>query len=586
MVSFAQLRDARPGDLDSAWRSWRKLVEHLEQAEDAYQGKFLNGVRSARWKGADAEAAMRTLLPVRSRIRVTSGEASAVASVLNSAQGKIQSAQNELRSAISSAESQYLRIGHDGSIDFPDTLPARYANWQELQKVAQDIQGKFVAAVKKATVADNEIAGALRALRPDVLNTKNPLAGLQQDAGVATKLAGFNPNNIPPSNLKSPGEVADWWRTLPEEQRHLMMNAYPTKIGWLDGIPSEDRDEANRTRLESRLTELQAKGGNLSEFESHDLGRLVALNKAISTYESKGHDLYVLGFDSTTTTEAEKEDGKGADGRAIVAFGNPDLAKHSAVYVPGTEQDLTKFTDSMDRVHNLYEATKIFADGPVSTVAWLGYDAPDEIFFNAASGGYADAGGPQLNNFIDGLREAQSTAGNDSAHMTAVGHSYGSTVIGEAARHPENRLPVDDIVVAGSPGMRVSHAEDLGIGANHVWAQEASGDQVPSSGRYLHGSGGLPPIGGLQHLTGVPNVPSDQEFGGQRLMTDTEGHGNYWDGEETSGPQKSFEASESLEQQAKVIAGTHSDREPHNNPTPYGTGGNEERREKWWQGIS
>ncbi|MDL4814769.1 alpha/beta hydrolase [Actinomadura opuntiae] len=69
-------------------------------------------------------------------------------------------------------------------------------------------------------------------------------------------------------------------------------------------------------------------------------------------------------------------------------------------------------------------------------------------------------------------------------HLTAVGHSYESTVIGEAARQPGDRLRGDDIMVAGSPGMHVMHAGDLGIGAGHVYAQEARGDQVPAFGRY------------------------------------------------------------------------------------------------------
>ncbi|WP_026403228.1 alpha/beta hydrolase [Actinomadura rifamycini] len=568
MVSFAQLRDAEIGELDSAWRAWRKLVEHLEQAEDVYQGKFLKGVRGARWQGADAEAAMRTLLPVRTRIRVASGEASAVASVLNTAQGRFRAAQNDLKSAIVSAESQYLKVGHDGSIDFPESLPARYSDWQELQKVARDIQGKFVAAVKKATVADNEIAGALRALRSDVLDGRNPLAGLRKDAGVATGLAGFDPAGIPPRDLTSPKEVADWWRGLPEEQRHLMMNAYPDKIGWLDGIPSEDRDEANRTRLESRLAELHAKGGGISEFERRDLQRLEKLNIALTTYENKGHDLYLLGIDSTRTAEAESRDGEGSDGRAIVAFGNPDHAVHSAAYVPGTTENLDRFTGSMHRAYNLYEATRMYADGPVSTIAWLGYDAPDDIKKDSPFGNYANEGGPQFNSFIDGLRESQAGAGNGGAHMTAVGHSYGSTVIGEAARHPEDRLPVDDIVVAGSPGMRVAHADALGIEAGHVWAQEAYNDPVPSVGRYGHGGGGYIP--GIASAVGTPNVPSDEDFGGRRLVTDGEGHSSYWrdrDPEKNEDVYSFSGSSRSLDQQARVIAGTYDDHDPGNDPT-------------------
>ncbi|MFD0900660.1 alpha/beta hydrolase [Actinomadura sediminis] len=560
MVSFAQLRDAKIGELDSAWRSWRKLVEHLENAEDTYQGKFLQGVRKAEWTGKSAEAAMRTLLPMRTRIRVASGEASAIASVLNTAQGKFQAAQNELRSAINSAESQYLKVGPDGSIDFPETLPARYTNWQELQRVAQQIQGKFVAAVKKATVVDNEIAGALRALHPDVLNRKNPLANLQKDTGIATKLAGFNPNNIPPSNLKSPKEVADWWRNLPEEQRHLMMNAYPNKIGWLDGIPSEDRDEANRTRLDSRIHDLQTKSDR-NKFEESDLARLQKLSGELNRLSIAGKDPYLLGLDSTTRAETETHEYRTKDGqhgavtqppggRAIVAIGNPDTALHTGVYVPGTEADLGKFDDSILRAERLYDQGLNYSNpGELSTIAWLGYDAPNEIWPHAASPVYAEEGGRRLDDFTEGLRAAQSQAGQENAHMTAVGHSYGTAVIGEATKSDGNGLGVDDIVLNASPGTRTDGADDLimtdpnnaarGEGnPRHVWAQTSQDDDI----RLTQGV----PHGGLRFGWPLVVTPEDEEFGGNIMRSDTSGHSGYWD-----------EESQSLKNQARVIVGQY-----------------------------
>ncbi|MFB4297923.1 alpha/beta hydrolase [Actinomadura sp. NTSP31] len=578
MVSFRQLRDAKPEEMDSAWRSWRKLVELLEQAEDTYQGKFLQGVRGARWQGRDAEAAMRTLLPVRTRIRVSAGEASAIASALDTAQHRFAIAQLKLKAAIASAEGNYLRVGSDGSLGFPDALPARYSSWEELRQVARRIQGEMAIAVKDATAADQEIAAALRG--PEVLDAKDPLSELRKDAGYAARLAGFDPSRILPGNVKGPKAVAAWWKNLPEEQRHLMMDAYPEKIGWLDGIPSEDRNEANRVRLESRLTELQAKGTVLTPFEKRDLERLTKLNTAITTYEGKGQDLYLLGLDSTTAEKAERRDGQGSDGRAILAFGNPDTATNTAVYVPGTTETLDKFSKSMNRAFNLHEATGIYSKGPVSTIAWLGYDAPDGVFKDAPFNNYADSGGPKLNGFVDGLREAQAGAGNPHGHLTAVGHSYGSTVIGEAARHPGDRLRVDDIMVAGSPGMHVMHAGDLGIGAGHVYAQEARGDQVPALGRYGHG--------GVTWGPGQPVVPSDPEFGGHRLVTDGRGHSQYWNDKDPAGHGDIYTfngPSTSLDEQARVIAGGATDADPSNDPAAYGKGGHGESKDTWWQNI-
>ncbi|POM26786.1 hypothetical protein BTM25_11940 [Actinomadura rubteroloni] len=566
MVDFAQLRDAKLDELDGAWRSWRKLVEQLEQAEDIYRDKFLQGVRTSRWKGPDAEAALRTLVPEQERIRVASGDASSVAGVLNSAQSKFKAAQVKLLNYIGEAQMRYLKVGHDGSIDFPDALPSAYSDWDQLKKIAAGIQQQFVQALKEANAADQQIAAALRGLGPGILDAKNALAELRNDAKTAAQLAGFDPNNLPPKGTKTPQQVAAWWKSLPEEQRHLLMNAYPEKIGWLDGIPSEDRNEANRTRLAARINQLEEKGNNLTRYQHRDLERLRKLNNAISMYESKGQDVYLLGLDSTITTRSEYDKGNGSDGRAIVAFGKPDTAKHTGVYVPGTTENLDNFTGSMNRTFNLNQAASMLTGGPVSTVAWLGYDAPNNVLDHllpgdAAVPGYAIRGGAQLGSFVDGLRVAQNDVGDAGSQMTLVGHSYGSTVIGEAALQHEGKLPVNDIVVAGSPGMHVAHAGDLGIGARHVWAEKAPGDIVPPAGKLFHG-------GWTLH---GPQVPSDPGFGGNRLDTDGHGHSDYWNDYELTGrpdpdPYRFGTPGVSLEQQAKVVAGLHYDHDPTNDP--------------------
>ncbi len=546
MVSFQQLKDADVKGLDTAWRSWRKTVELLERAEDGYRGKLLAGISGARWRGDDADSARTMMVPVQQRFKVASAQSSSVASVINSAVPRFTAAQKKLLDAISVAQAEYLKVGPDGSLDFPTSLPPRYSSWEEFQKKAQQIQARFVAAVREASAADQEIAAALRRLGADIMAKENPLKELRDESKMATQLAGFNPANIPPRGAKTPRQVADWWKALPEEQRHLLMNAYPEKIGWLNGIPSEDRDEANRTRLQSRVQQLrEIPEDQRTDFQKRDLARLEMLDRTIAGYEVKGKDMYLLGLDSTVTGKKETDDG--SDGRVIVSIGNPDTAKINSVYVPGTESDLTKANGALSRAFAINEATGLHTQQSVATTMWLGYDAPDDVKWNAGGGHYADQGGPRLNSFLDGVREAQSTEGNQGSRLSLLGHSYGSTVIGEAANAKYRRLPVDDIIVAGSPGMRVSNAEDLGIGASNVWAQAAHDDPVPKIGRIAHGGGLL--------------VPSDDSFGANRLpVGDPDhgqgGHSNYYNQVVGGGNSYSFSgASGSLDQQARVIAG-------------------------------
>jgi hypothetical protein len=124
-----------------------------------------------------------------------------------------------------------------------------------------------------------------------------------------------------------------------------------------------------------------------------------------------------------------------------------------------------------------------------------------------------------------------------------------STVVGEAASHGRT-LAVDDIVTAGSPGMRVEHAADLSVGAAHVWAGAAANDDVANANFGRHYAGpAMGPVGSwAEHRiedsahNGSPHYAS---FGGNVYHVDTWGHSGYWDKD-----------SQSLFNQAAVIAGS------------------------------
>jgi hypothetical protein len=56
-----------------------------------------------------------------------------------------------------------------------------------------------------------------------------------------------------------------------------------------------------------------------------------------------------------------------------------------------------------------------------------------------------------------------------------VGHSYGSTTVGYAGL---NGLAADDIAFVGSPGVGASNADQLSVGAGHVYAGATEHDPV------------------------------------------------------------------------------------------------------------
>jgi hypothetical protein len=143
--------------------------------------------------------------------------------------------------------------------------------------------------------------------------------------------------------------------------------------------------------------------------------------------------------------------------------------------------------------------------------------------------GSSHEGAAQFTPFVDGLRATHQLS-SGPYHVTAIGHSYGSTVIAESALG--GGLGVDDIIAAGSPGMHTDRAANLNIDPRHVWGGLADGDLIGG------GLGDLPFVHGQE--------PTDKDFGGNRFEVDTEGHSAYWSA-----------GSQSLLNQAYIVTGQY-----------------------------
>lgn len=210
----------------------------------------------------------------------------------------------------------------------------------------------------------------------------------------------------------------------------------------------------------------------------------------------------------------------------------------------------------MDRMDLLWLVADdhVRAGESVSTIAWIGYDAPQSIVPEAMNRRYSHDAAPHLARFMEGLATAQ--GGRDSSNTTLIGHSYGSSVIGVATSRGEP-IAADSIIAVGSPGMQVPHARDLGISEENVWSMTAplTSDPVPV-GMVVHGEPrgffrtsrfGLPYIDPSGWLGST--APSKEDFGANRLRTDATDHGDYWRYDDDDKP------SLSLLNQALVVIG-------------------------------
>lgn len=201
------------------------------------------------------------------------------------------------------------------------------------------------------------------------------------------------------------------------------------------------------------------------------------------------------------------------DGRVVEVLGNLATADQIAVVVPGSGHNLGNFWTSTSGAAPRRDGVNLLAEmrrqgggsrARVAVVVWLGYDTPEALDLVAARSDRAVAGTDDLVRLTQLL--------SPSANVTLIGHSYGSVVVGYAARAAR----ADNLVLIASPGVDVRSVADLHTAAK-VWAARGPRDPI-----------GLVPsirIGGLGH--GADPVSSG--FGARAFETgEISGHDHYY----------------------------------------------------------
>ncbi|POX51563.1 alpha/beta hydrolase [Streptomyces sp. Ru72] len=531
---FSRLMKQDFSDLEAAARAWRALSTTMDSLTDRHR-RQVTGPLHQSWKGDDADAALFYLEDVESRIGVVETEAMAIAEVIDTTRFWMEQSQTDLRNAVRRAEEDNFEVDGDGWVSDPTTtdLPRQDPDARQIIAGRSALLGEHRAAIDEALTAahkaSNDGAKALGELNGDILTdplSHDAAAESAQDVKNAMKAVGVQAPQIPEGDPKA---AAEWWKALSPEERQAYSTLYPKEIGATDGLPSDVRDDANRTALAQELNLVQEGNwdegfpGESDESVNRRLHNLQVLNDQLEAADGapKGKELYLLGYDSKD------------DGRAIIAMGNPDTADNVGVQVPGTGTTMDSTRGQLERVSKLQDsAGEADPTADTAMVYWLGYDAPEIPISEAnnldvAGPGRAEDGAQDLRDFTHGLRASHE---GERANLTVLGHSYGSTAVGAAAAGDDG-LDADNIAVVGSPGMTVDRADDLNIDPSHVYVGLAEDD----------------PIRDAQDLSLGHNVTSAY-FGATRFETDTSGHSGYWD-------ENSDGMSEGLANQGRIIAG-------------------------------
>lgn len=520
MLTFTDLRDARIERLSAAADEWQRIADLCEELETDSVGDLITPLRSSGWAGEAATAAFARLDALDDEFEVAKLRSRTAAIVLRRAVEDFTRLQQQLRGAVEGALAAGLDVDSEGRISPPDlgsTMrndPDRALLDQRNVQNAGIFADLFNRILADATAADNRVARALEDLRALTYGQEAWEYGqASHGARSAAGVLGLSENEIPAAGT-GPMAVGAWWNGLSADERRIYLTAWPDRLGALDGLPAADRDAANRLALRDYIGD-NVNDGRDQGNSQHDralylLGRLEESAPGVPP-------MYLLGLEP------------GGDGQAVVALGDPDTSAHTAVVVPGVGTELDEYHKELRRAQAIHdEAGELKPGTSVSVIAWLGYDTPGgggsgTDVATAPFGGKSEDGARALDGFVDGLRASHD---GSSSHVTVVGHSYGSTVVGEAAGTGDG-IAADDIIAAGSPGMRVDDAGELNTRGEHTWATAAADDNFvarPENSSSWLGIGGAEAV----KLIHGP-APHDADFGGQVLYADSHGHSGYWD---------------------------------------------------------
>ncbi|SDY16177.1 Alpha/beta hydrolase [Amycolatopsis xylanica] len=523
MVSWGDVRQWNAGAIGGVADSLNQRCTTLIASNDDVERAI---VREG-WLGAAAVAAGQRGRVLISGLEQRVAEASAVRRAAHEVQLAVERISSFVRETDELARSNGWFIGTDGALVLLPTAghppPPEVVARQNQVKI--ELLDRIEQLLRRATDVDADFAAILtKAMRGEI--TEQDATSLAQAADAGDRQSGLS--IIGPPEGGTPGDNKAWWASLSDTAKGVILRDNPDLVRNLDGIPIVDRDAANRAVLHREIGKLEAEASALARGNPNSsrvnnpvdwpgkekldavLGKLDGLRAidARLNHPAGGQSqAFLIGLDVT------------GDGKAIVSAGNPDTARNVATYVPGTGAGLAGMADEMTRADRMVDAAHT-ADSPsTAVIAWVGYDAPNEVVPNAISASYADAAKKDLDSFQDGLR---ATHQGEPSHNTAIGHSYGTTVVGHAAR--DEHLAVDDIVFVASPGVGVDQAAKLGLPPGHVHATVDAHDPIQ-----------LTPVHGIEPqnagfdanvFTSGPTDPA-QAIAGQWYAD--RAHSMYWD---------------------------------------------------------
>lgn len=534
MVTWSEVRTWKAADLATEVTALGSARETLGGISDELDAM----VTPDGWSGDAAETAGTRRSDIGFAAQSIVYEVSLVRAAVDEAEDGVRSVETKVAEVAELATSREVSVGNDGSVTDTRTPPPEFDTVEDRDAYQRERQGAVdavAAAITEVLVlaasVDSTLAAVLGSAHGDQLDSGHTGLG---DAAAAGDADGQLTWPDPPDG--GPQGQADWWESLTPAQRQEVLDENPELVGNRDGIPAAARDEANRNRLEGErgsaaeeLAVAQAKveqwGGFVPpEMQQAYLDDLIAVEDAQARLDAIDQVEATIAQDDRHLLLLDTESGERV--KAAVANGDVDTADHVSVFTPGfttTVEDNLAGYDSHGAALKAETEAQLDRygnhDQSVATVSWLGYDAPqwDETLSgnSVALSGSAKRGGEDLAAFYTGINASRP----EDPHLTALGHSYGSTTQGYALQ--QEGTGVDSAVFMSSPGITTQDLDDLHVPTEDIYYLENDNDIVADLGRF----GGDPT--GIDDITHLSTYDGTTAYGDPRYGTT--GHTSVFD---------------------------------------------------------
>jgi hypothetical protein len=489
----------------SAIREVSKALAKRGASADEVRGGLSKLPLIANWQGSGGDAAKASLDKLSAYLAAHGEEMARVSAGTGNAADEIERVRATLQRIYSDARQEGFHVdpatGEVTPLDKAKVGDPIYA----LQQADLEIRVKELLAA--ANKADADFAQAIASAGNDASAAGHP----ETRPDVLEALSKPLPDD--------PKQFHDLWEKLtPEEKDGLYQRDH--SIGNHNGMPTVDRDYYNRLALGDELNQAQAAQGRADALKNqhpdwaqgHNIpppnkpGAIFDDRLKYEAWQRQYNDAlngakYLPDLQAVDKAVNDNPNRKlmlldthsGSQARAAIAIGDPDTAQHVSVTTPGLNTTVHGSIGSMtEEATNLrQESLRQLQNTPghsldsVSTVAWIGYDAPQIPGWDDAKGSFegawgvshddlAKAGAHNLAGFYDGIQASHQGV---PPELTAIGHSYGSLTTGLALQEPGNH-GVTNAIFYGSPGIEATSPEQLHLQPGHVFTMETPDDPI------------------------------------------------------------------------------------------------------------